>query len=139
MIYDIIYQMDLFLKYTQQVAEDLKCSSLNIKEAQMLLPSKKHFWVARLIEQKVSLTNLKKKKDKLVKALIENKQTNSPVALSKLNLEKMCQANDTVDKLTEEIKETEMIVEYLEKVEKIFSAMTYDYKNIVELMKMEQM
>ena len=51
----------------------------------------------------------------------------------------MCQANETVEKLTEEIKESEMIVEYLEKVEKIFSAMTYDYKNIVELMKMEQM
>jgi hypothetical protein len=131
--------MDLFLKYTQQIAEDLKCSSLNIKEAQMLLPTKKHFWVARLIEQKVNLTALKKKKDKLVKALIDNKQVNSPVALSKVNQEKMCQANETVEKLTEEIKETEMIVEYLEKVEKIFSAMTYDYKNIVELMKMEQM
>lgn len=131
--------MDLFLKYTQQIAEDLKCSSLNIKEAQMLLPTKKHFWVARLIEQKVQLNSLKKKKDKLVKALIDNKQVNSPVVLSKVNQEKMCQANETVEKLTEEIKESEMIVEYLEKVEKIFSAMTYDYKNIVELMKMEQM
>jgi len=131
--------MDLFLKYNQQIAEDLKCSSLNVKEAQMVLPSKKHFWVARLIEQKVTLNVLKKKKDRLVKALIDNKQINSPVTLSKVNQEKMCQANETVEKLSEDIRETEMLVEYLEKVEKIFSAMTYDYKNLVELMKMEQM
>ena len=44
-----------------------------------------------------------------------------------------------MEKLADDIKSTELLVEYLEKVEKIYSAMTYDYKNIVELIKMEQM
>jgi hypothetical protein len=131
--------MDLLSKYSEQIAEELKINSSNVRDAQMFLPSRKHFWVARLIEHKRDLSNLKKKKDKLIKALIDNKQVNSPVTLSKINQEKILEANDTVEKLSEEIKSFELLVEYLEKVEKIYSAMTYDYKNIVELIKMEQM
>jgi len=131
--------MDLLIKYSEQISEELKINSSNVKDAQMFLPSRKHFWVARLIEHKRDLLNLKKKKDKLIKALIDNKQVNSPVILSKVNQEKVLEANDTVEKLTDDIKSTELLVEYLEKVEKIYSTMTYDYKNIVELIKMEQM
>lgn len=131
--------MDLLSKYSEQIAEELKINSSNVRDAQMFLPSRKHFWVARLIEHKRDLSNLKKKKDKLIKALIDNKQVNSPVTLSKVNQEKILEANDTVEKLSEDIKSFELLVEYLEKVEKIYSAMTYDYKNIVELIKMEQM
>jgi hypothetical protein len=131
--------MDLLSKYSEQIAEELKINSSNVKDAQMFLPSRKHFWVARLLEHKRDLFNLKKKKDKLVKALIDNKQVNSPVLLSKTSQEKILEANDTVEKLTDDIKNNELLVEYLEKVEKIYSAMTYDYKNIVELIKMEQM
>lgn len=131
--------MDLLSKYSEQIAEELKINSSNVRDAQMFLPSRKHFWVARLIEHKRDLSNLKKKKDKLIKALIDNKQVNSPITLSKVNQEKILEANDAVEKLSEEIKSFELLVEYLEKVEKIYSAMTYDYKNIVELIKMEQM
>ncbi len=131
--------MDILTKYSEQISEELKINSLNVKECQMFLPSRKHYWVARLIEHKRDLNNLKKKKDKLVKALIDNKQVSSPIVLSKSNQEKLLEANETVEKLSEEIKTTELVVEYLEKVEKIFSSMTYDYKNIVELIKMEQM
>ena len=131
--------MDLLTKYSEQIAEELKINSSNVRDAQMFLPSRKHFWVARLIEHKRDLSNLKKKKDKLIKALIDSKQVNSPVVLSKVNQEKILEANDTVEKLADDIKSTELLVEYLEKVEKIYSAMTYDYKNIVELIKMEQM
>ena len=38
-----------------------------------------------------------------------------------------------------EIEELELVIEYLEKAEKIFSSTTYDLKNAIELMKMEQM
>ena len=131
--------MDLLTKYSEQIAEELKINSSNVRDAQMFLPSRKHFWVARLIEHKRDLSNFKKKKDKLIKALIDSKQVNSPVVLSKVNQEKILEANDTVEKLADDIKSTELLVEYLEKVEKIYSAMTYDYKNIVELIKMEQM
>jgi hypothetical protein len=37
------------------------------------------------------------------------------------------------------IQELELIIEYLEKTEKIFSSMTYDLKNAIELMKLEQL
>jgi chaperonin cofactor prefoldin len=41
--------------------------------------------------------------------------------------------------INEEIEELELVIEYLEKAEKIFSSTTYDLKNAIELMKMEQM
>ena len=37
------------------------------------------------------------------------------------------------------INEEKLIVEFLEKIEKIFSSLTYDIKNIIEIMKLEQM
>jgi len=39
--------------------------------------------------------------------------------------------------LQSRIDEQELAVEFLEKVEKTFSALSFDIKNIVEIMKME--
>ena len=40
--------------------------------------------------------------------------------------------------LNNKIKELEYVIELLEKVEKNFNSMTYDIKNIVEILKLEQ-
>ena len=44
-----------------------------------------------------------------------------------------------INEINEKIEELELIVEYLEKAEKIFNSTTYDLKNAIELMKMESM
>jgi len=43
------------------------------------------------------------------------------------------------EKFEKKIKEEKFLIELLEKTEKTFSSLTYDIKNIVEIMKLEQM
>ena len=44
-----------------------------------------------------------------------------------------------ISEINEQIEELELVIEYLEKAEKIFNSTTYDLKNAIELMKMEQL
>jgi hypothetical protein len=41
--------------------------------------------------------------------------------------------------ISEKISNEELIIEFLEKTEKTFSAVGFDIKNIIEIMKMEQL
>ena len=51
--------------------------------------------------------------------------------------EKAAEKHARVKAIDEEIKEHKLIVEFLEKSERIFSSMTFDIKNITEIMKLE--
>lgn len=131
--------MELLEKYIKEIAEDLKIDEFNIKDVQMRTPSRKHFWVARLINHKIDLEKLKKKKKSIMKSLIKIAEDNSPVTLSKLNLERSIEETNEIQDINEKIRENELIIELLEKTEKTFSSLTYDIKNCVEIMKAEQM
>jgi hypothetical protein len=63
--------MELLKKYISEINEDLKINDLNIKEVQMRLPSRKHFWVARMIDAKINKTKLYKQKKQLIKELVK--------------------------------------------------------------------
>ena len=61
----------------------------------------------------------------------------SPVKIAEPVAEKKVSKVDSVLKIDAEIKEAYLLIEYLEKVEKIFSSMTFDIKNVTEIMKLE--
>lgn len=131
--------MELLQKYIKEIAEDLKIDEINVKDVQMRTPARKHFWVARLINHKIELEKLKKKKKSTIKILLETAENKSPVILSKINLEKSIEETTQIQEINDSIKENELIIELLEKTEKTFSSLTYDIKNITALMNMEQM
>jgi hypothetical protein len=131
--------MELLQKYIKEIAEDLKIDEINVKDVQMRTPARKHFWVARLINHKIELDKLKKKKKSIVKLLMQTAENNTPVVLSKFNLEKSIEEAAQIQEINDSIKENELIIELLEKTEKTFSSLTYDIKNITALMNMEQM
>jgi hypothetical protein len=105
----------------------------------MRAPARKHFWVSKLISHKIELNTLKKTKDSIVKALVEKASSASPVGLAKTSLEKSIENTEEIKKINDDLKEHECIIEYLEKVEKIYSSITYDIKNMVQMTSMEQM
>ena len=104
----------------------------------MRLPSKKHFWVARLIKHKIEINNYKKQKEELKRILVEKVVVDSPVVVSKALAERKVDDLAEMNTLNNKIKELEYVIELLEKVEKNFNSMTYDIKNIVEILKLEQ-
>ena len=54
--------MELLKKYIEEITKDLYLDDFNIKESQMRLPAKKHFWVARLMDAKINRNSFIKKK-----------------------------------------------------------------------------
>lgn len=131
--------MEILKRYISEITKELDINEMNLKESSMRAPARKHFWVSKLINHKIELNNLKKTKDTILKKLVEKTAANSPVALSKINTEKTLENTEEIKKINEELKQHESIIEYLEKVEKIYSSITYDIKNMVQMTSMEQM
>ena len=126
-----------FVKYKEAIEKDLKIDQFNIHNKVNEIPSLKHFWVAKLIESKIELKNLQRKKSELLKKVRESQQVGLKLSVS--SLKEIEEKSPVLHEINEQIEEMELVVEYLEKAEKVFSSTTYDLKNAIELMKMEQM
>jgi phenylalanyl-tRNA synthetase alpha subunit len=129
--------MEILEKYKQEIKEDLKIDQLNILEKQLILPSLKHKWVSRLIDQKRTYNLLNKKKKETKKKVLDSFEKNLPKNIPKVALDQKIENSEIVQKLNEQIEESDIIIQYLEKVEKIFSSMSFDLKNATDLIKME--
>ena len=127
--------MDSTLKeYKEDLDSDLEYDELSINDFQSKLPAIKHKWVFRLIQHKDKLLQAKSKRVELIK---KEHSTHSPVNLSTRTIENMQSDDENVLKVDDFIKNQELIIDYLEKVEKIVSSCTFDVKNLIEYMKLE--
>ncbi len=131
--------MELLKKYIEEVGKDLVLDDFNIKEQSLRLPARKHYWVAQLIKTKIERNQTFEKKKQLKKNITKEVIATSPVKLSQSAAEQAAERHESLGTLTSKIKELDIIIEYLEKVEKTMSQMGFDIKNTVEIMKMEQM
>jgi len=131
--------MDLLDRYIQDITEDLKIDEFNIKEASLKSLGRKYFWVSKLINHKRNLMKLEIEKSNMIKKITKELQHQSVVRLSNIVLEKSSEDTDLIKELILKISEEKIIIEFLEKTEKTFSSLTYDIKNIVSIMQMEQM
>lgn len=130
--------MDFFEKIKHEINSDLVLDRINLLEKQLMLPAIKHKWVSRLIDQKRHKNSLEAKKKQLKADVLKTLQDNGiPSNLPKAALDRKIESSDSLLKIDEQIKETEIIIEYLEKVENICRSLTYDIKNAVELEKLE--
>lgn len=128
---------DKFLKYKEAIEKDLKIDQFNIHNKVNDIPSLKHYWVAKLIEAKIEIKQLEKKKKDLIKKV--NESADVGLKLSTASMNNVIAKSPVIAEINEQIEELELIIEYLEKAEKIFNSTTYDLKNAIELMKMESM
>lgn len=130
--------MDLFNQYIEEIQEDVKFDQINILEKQLSLPAIKHKWVSRLMANKRAKNKLEQKKldlkEEVLKTLVEK---GIPTGIPKAALATKVESSETIKKINYEINETELIIEYLEKVEKIMSSLTYDIGNATKIMALE--
>jgi hypothetical protein len=126
-------------RYIEEVNKDLFIDDFNIKDSQMKLPSRKHFWVARLMDAKINKNKLLSKKKQHKKELVTRIISESPVKLTTQTAETAAENTPDIEIINEKLKELDFIIEYLEKVEKIFSSMHWEIKNIIQINQMEQL
>lgn len=127
---------ELFEKYQKQVEKDLQFNEYSVQDLAMRLPGLKHFWVGKLVETKITLKKLEDKKRELIDTL-QNK-AKPEIGLSKASLSNIALNNDTVREINSKIEEYKITVEYLEKVEKIFHNASFDVKNFIETIKIDE-
>jgi hypothetical protein len=130
--------MDLFNQYTEEIQEDVKFDQINILEKQLCLPAIKHKWVSRLMSHKRNKNKLEQKKldikEEVLKTLTEK---GIPSGIPKAALSSKVENSEAIKKINDELRETDIMIEYLEKVEKIMSSLTYDISNATKIMTLE--
>ena len=130
--------MEILDKYIKELENDTKIDQLNLKETQMILPGLKHKWVGRLINHKNEVNKLQHAYKQAKDSIVENMSKNQTVGMSKVTLERTADSNEIVQKILQKIEEEQLIVLYLEKVEVVLRSMTYDVKNLIDIMKLEE-
>jgi aminopeptidase C len=131
--------MELLNKYIDEIKKDLIIDHFNIKEVQMRLPARKHFWAARLIDAKIKRSKLINDKKIIKKEIVSRIISDSVIKITTLTADTAAESTLEVDQISNNIKELDYIIEYLEKVEKIFGSMHWEIKNIIQIQQLEQL
>lgn len=129
--------MDIYNSYIEELKEDTKVDEITLKEKALYLPGIKAKWVARLINHKNSLNRLEKQKARLANELMEKVKKDSPIKLHNTIAKEKAETLPDFQDLILKISDEKIIIEFLEKVEKIFSSMSFDISNIVKIVQLE--
>ena len=131
--------MNIIEQYISEIEKDLEINEFNIKESSMKTPARKHFWVSKLIQHKKILYKLQQEKEAIKKEVMDEIIKTSAVKISAPIAEKASYKHPKMKDINQKINDESLIVEFLEKTEKTFSSISFDIKNIIEIMKMEQL
>jgi len=129
--------VSLFERYNDEIKKYVSVDEFNMKQIQMDLPSARHYWVGRLMFHKQEIQKLKKLRKQAQQKISEKVQQESPVGVSHKTLEIASDNHPVIIKIDEQIAENELLVEYLTKIEANFRSISFDIKNLVEIVKLE--
>ena len=129
--------MEIIEKYLQELEIFYKLDETNLVERQMMLPSVKHRFVGIYIRAKIEINTLESNYKKLIKNIKLKLQSESAVNISDSKLEELAAKHTDIKAIQDKLNELDMVIKFCDKVEKILGNMTYDFKNLAELKKME--
>lgn len=124
-------------KYIDELAKDVQVDEFALKECQMKLPALKHKWVGRLVRHKKDLHVLQRERYAKISKISDKVRSTSEIQLTKVAADKLAEKHKEIIEIDDKIKDIELVVELLDKCERIFSSMSFDLKNLVEIIKME--
>jgi hypothetical protein len=128
---------EIIQKYQEELNQHLVIDEFTLKDVQLQLPGRRHIWVGRLMRHKHEVNQLKKQKIASLTDLTGKIQEQSNVRLSTPAAEKVAENSEIIKKINSNIQEQYLVIEYLEKVEKIMGSIGFDIRNIIEIQKLE--
>lgn len=134
---DEIKKESLLAEYQKEAKLDLELDRIILEEKQLKLPAIKGKWVARMMNHKKELTRLNDLYEDAIEQISAKLINEAAISISKVIAAKQAESHELAKKIRAEIKEQQHIIEYLEKMEKVFSSMTYDIRNLTDLIKLE--
>lgn len=124
-------------EYILDIEKDTKLTSYNIMDLQLKLPAIKHKYVSRLINHKRILGELRLKRTAVAATVAKEIKDKAVYKVTEAMASKAASDHNSIKEVDDKIRETELIIQLLEKTERVLSSMTYDVKNVIELMKLE--
>lgn len=131
--------MELLEKYIKEMGDDVELNEFEMKDVQMKLPALKHKWVGRLVRHKGELERYQENRETALKQVAQEIIDTATYQVTLASAQKAAEKHASVKRIDENIKEHKLIIDFLEKSEKIFTSMSFDIKNIIEIMKLETM
>lgn len=129
--------MDLLDKYSKELELDVAIDPFTVQDVQLKLPGVKHKWIGRLMRHKSTLIQLQSEKKSTRKELIEKVITESPVKITQASAGALVDEHGVMGSMELRIREEKIAIEFLEKIERVLTSMTFDIKNLTEIMKLE--
>jgi hypothetical protein len=123
--------------YIEELKQDCTVDEMNLKESSLLLPAKKAKWVSRLILEKNNLNRLEKDKKKQLNIVIEKIKQEAVASISAPVLRNVAEKHESVLEIDEKIEESKNLIDFLEKIEKVMSSMSFDIGNIIKIVQLE--
>ena len=129
--------MELLETYIEELTQDTTLDEFTMKDVQMKLPGIKHKWTGRLMRSKIKRQQLLKDRDKTVNKYANMVIQESPIKLSFPIAKQKVEGHESVIQINSDIQQINIVIEFLEKTERTLSSMTFDIKNLTEIMKLE--
>jgi len=123
--------------YIEELKDDCVVDDINLKESALMLPAKKAKWVTRLILAKNSVNKLEKDKKKQIFIIMEKLKQESISTVSNAVLKSLAEKHESVIEIDNKIEENYNLIDFLERVEKVMSSMSFDIGNIVKIVQLE--
>jgi hypothetical protein len=123
--------------YIEELKKDTIVNEINLKEKALSLPAIKAKWVARLINHKNNLNTLEKRKKNIIRDALPRVKESLPVKLSDNFIKEKAEETTEVISIVKDIDEEKMIIDFLERTEKVISSMSYDMSNIIKIVQLE--
>ena len=129
--------MDVLDKYIAELSEDTALNEFTMKDVQMKLPGIKHKWAGRLMRAKLDKETLIRNRRRLINKMSNELIERSPIKISFPVAKQKVEGHNTITDMDEELANKVVVIEFLEKAERILNSMTFDIKNLTEIMKLE--
>lgn len=127
----------LFERYHNDIKKQVDVNEFNMKEVQMGLPVARHYWVSRLMFHKQEIIKLRKLRKQAKQKILDKIHQESPVGLTSKTVDIASDDHPVIQKIDEQIAENELLVEYLTKIESNFRSISFDIKNLIQIIQLE--
>lgn len=124
-------------EYNERLEAQVSLNELNVKDIQLDLPNKRHYWAGRLVHHKACILKLQRLRKTAVTKAKEKITQETPIGLDARSIKQSADNHPVVQKIDDAIADHEVIVEYLTKIENNFRALSFDIKNLIALIQLE--
>lgn len=124
--------------YRQEFTVDVDINMMNLRDKLMISSATQHKWIGRLIRLKKQRLAFQNKYDHDVRVSVEKlKRGPTPINVSDAMLRKQVEGSTQITELNGIIQNYDLAVEYVERMDKVFSQSGHTMRNLVELIKLE--